>query len=179
MRIFLLALLAGCPVTNIMEPMDEPPDEACDGPAGGAPERDFATDLEASGCQYLLTAFDEYARLTLDVPVFAEAVVEGTAAATYTLPDDVVRLTVELGCNMDERLCAEGGTPSITGTFTPTAGTITATVTRDEASGTPDGGYQSLATVTLEGVTLEDEDGASVTMDTITWTDVRLFGIDD
>jgi hypothetical protein len=170
MVLLLSSLLFGC---GFVVGVESDFAEGSDGCAGaGALSADFASALEPSGCQYRITAVGTDLRLLLDVPAFADALTDGAAAATYTLPDDTVRFTVEQGCDLEVGWCGVEGTPSIFTTYTPTAGTVTVSVT-EGASG------DLLATVTFDGVTFEDTEGASLAMDPLTWTDVPLHGMDE
>ncbi|MDP2307219.1 MAG: hypothetical protein Q8P18_14430 [Pseudomonadota bacterium] len=175
MRLLLPLLLLGCGRflngTVSVSSVDDDADVECGGPYEGTLGSGFASTLEPMGCQYRITAVGDSLRLLLDVPAFADALTEGSGAATYTLPDDTVRMSVEVGCNLDAGWCGAEGEASIVQTYTPTAGTITVSTTREAASD------DALATVTFEGVSLEDADGESLAMDTLTWTDVRLYEI--
>jgi hypothetical protein len=177
-RFFLLfPLLAACgggDLVSISRP-DEPP-EFCGDTGGASLSSDFTGTLTPGGCEYIVVApnDDDTTRLVLDVPAFADALTDGSAEATYTLPDDAVRLTVEAGCNLDAAFCTDDidGSATITSTYTPTAGTITVTATRVD-------GDSGNATVTVDltftGVELADESGDTVTIDTLTWTGLTLY----
>ena len=178
MYLFPALLLVGCNNQPFMVESDVAEgDEGCGNlvDADGAMGPDFAEALEPSGCQYRITAVGEDLRLLLDVPLFADVLTEGSGSATYTLPDEAVRLTVEVGCDLDAGWCGEVGTATIFHTSEPTAGTVTVSTTRDDTRGTE----ETLATVTFEGVTFEDAYGEPVTMDPLTWTDVRLHGMEE
>lgn len=142
----------------------------CDGGWEDTVASDFAAALEPDGCQYRVTAVGDSLRVLLDVPAFAAALADGSASATYTLPEDAVRLTLEQGCNLEAGWCEAEGSATIFTTYTPTAGTVTVSAAQEGASG------ELLATVTFEGVTLVSDMGADVAMDPLTWTDVRLYG---
>ncbi|MDP2305335.1 MAG: hypothetical protein Q8P18_04840 [Pseudomonadota bacterium] len=136
-------------------------------------------ELVPRGCHYLITAADaeETVRLIVDSVAFADVASEGSASAVYTLPDAGVRLEVEVGCQLNGEYCTDdvSATPGVFGVYEATAGTLTVSATRDEESYTEEGGYDAYATVTLEGVTLEDDDGNVVTIDALTWEEVRLY----
>jgi hypothetical protein len=135
----------------------------------------FEADLTPTGCQYYVVGYqdDDTVRLVLDVPAFATVAEEGSASVTYTLPDDTVHLRVEVGCDLDATYCTADAeaTPLVDHTYSPTAGTVAVDAALDPASETHD----ALATITFTGVVLADEDGDSVSLDGVTWTDVRLY----
>lgn len=175
MRLLVPLLLVGCNNQPFaVESESSEGDPGCGGAVDteGPLDADFADALEPSGCQYRITAVGEPLRMLLDAPVFAEALTEGSGAATYTLPDDTVRLTVEVGCDLDAGWCGEAGTAMIFETWEATAGTVTVSAARDDTSG------DILATVTFDGVTLWNGDGETF-MDPLTWSDVRLYGVDE
>ncbi|MDP2313736.1 MAG: hypothetical protein Q8P41_12585 [Pseudomonadota bacterium] len=181
MPLFLLALLLpGCFLNGSVgvSSMDEGDDVDGDFDCGdGGLEAGFVDTLEEpSGCQYRITALGPDVRLVLDSTAFADALTEGSGSGTYTLPDDNVLLEVETGCNLDAGVCGEDGTAVVDNTFVGSAGTITISATRDEASGT-DGGYEAWANVTFTDVVLEDEEGNLLAIDALGWEGVRLYGL--
>jgi hypothetical protein len=163
-------LLPGCGSAHSMLLFGDTAME-CEGNTDDVPRRGFVDDLEPEGCRYLLGAVDPLGntQLILDVPPFAAAAAGSPASVVYTLPDDVVRLEVLVGCNLGQDWCGEdGGIGFVSRTFSPTSGTVTVDVTPD--------GDEADAVVTLEDVKLEDESGETVVVDT-TW-DVRLYAVD-
>lgn len=152
---------------------------SCDGESRLYEEAVNVAPLEPRGCHYLVTAStpDETVRLIIDTMAFAEVASDGSASAVYTLPDASVRLEVEVGCQLNAEYCTDdvSATPGLFNVYAATAGTLTVSATRDEDSYTDEAGYEALADVSLEGVVLEDEDGNVVTIDTLTWLEIRLY----
>lgn len=121
--------------------------------------------LTPDGCGYMVNAFtdDEQIRFVLDTPAFASLLTDGTADATWKLPDDAVRLEVETGCRMRRGWCGESGSASAVYTYTPTAGTVQVTGTGLDAN------------VVITGLSLVSEYDDSVTLEDIDWS-VTLYG---
>ncbi len=129
----------------------------------------FEVHLTPDGCRWMVTAADRsgYIALSLDVPAFAELFEGESVSTTYTLPDDVVRLEVAVGCGVDEGTCEASTIQSeVTRTYTATAGTVV-------VEGSPDGDG-GVVDVTLTDVELESNEGDTVSL-TVTWTDVELY----
>lgn len=135
--------------------------------------------LEANGCGYTFHAVndDQTIRLLLDAPAFEMAMTDGAASEVYELPDDAVALKVESGCELDAAYCTDvvEGTAVVERTYAPTAGMITIDAVRDEESGEYGGDDDSIATIILEGVVLDDGVGNTVTIASMTWRNIRLY----
>jgi hypothetical protein len=174
MRFLLVSVLVGCAVLgggSEGEDGIDTGDSMCSGDWTEIPS-DFAEDLGPDGCQYRVAGMGNGLRLVFDAPVFAAALADGAATASYTFPDDQARLTVDQGCNLDAGWCGADGSATVVTTYTATGGTVTVSA-GDDTNG------DVLATVTFEGVTFENEDGTVLAMDPLTWTDVLLYGIED
>ncbi|MFN7144656.1 MAG: hypothetical protein ACK4YP_12840 [Myxococcota bacterium] len=159
MRLVALALLApACVIGGSSASVMGVDGAFCDAAADGALEAGWAADLDAVGCGWHLRAVDRSGTLllTFDVPAFAAALDGAPASASYALPDDAVRLTLDNGCLLGEGLCGglDEGTPSVSYTYSPTAGAVDVTVAED-----------GTATVVFTGVALANGEGDTTTLD--------------
>lgn len=130
----------------------------CDESVADAVDDDWAEDLDAVGCGWRLRAVDphRWLLLTFDVPAFVAALDGEAASVSYVLPDDAVRLTLDAGCRLEDELCggADQGTPTVMYTWEPTEGVADVSLTED-----------ATATVVFTGVTLENAEGSTTTLD--------------
>jgi hypothetical protein len=159
-------LLAGCADHSLVGVAGASGAATCDGDSG-ALSGGWADDLAPDGCRYFVQApnDDGSVLLTLDVPAFSDTTAGD--AVSYALPDETVRLEVTTGCGLDQGLCGEAASfePSVSRTYTPTAGTLDITLAR---------GDTTTATVTFTDVAFEADDGATTTLTATTW-EVALY----
>ncbi|MDP2305336.1 MAG: hypothetical protein Q8P18_04845 [Pseudomonadota bacterium] len=128
----------------------------------------FAGGLDPEGCRYTVAATDAKGtvQLLLDVPAFADAAAGNPVSVVYTLPDDVVRLEVDVGCGLSAGWCGDDEASGfVARTYTPTSGSVS-------VESTPDGD-EADAVVVFTDVNLVDEYGETAIVDT-TWG-VRLY----
>lgn len=134
--LWLLACFDMDPTLKIVSVVDE----EC--PDGDDMEGLLEATEDPVGCGYRITAWstDGAARVTLDLPIFADAAAGSDAAATYVLPDDAVRLDAERGCNLDADVCEDDSeSASVDTEWSASFGTIEAGVTaEDDGTATAD-----------------------------------------
>ncbi len=157
-RLAVLPLLPGCVSGGDLVVFEDGDVASCDA-ADPAFVAGWASALTIDGCRWYLQGVDDDATvlLSFDVPEFAGALAGEAASVTYTLPDDAVRLQVELGCGFDTCGDDDGLSPTVSDTYTPTSGTV-------DVSVTPDGDAAD-ATVVFTGVGLAGEVGEPDTLD--------------